>query len=320
MRRQSLLGDAVSHAALPGIGIAFLLTGSKTPLILIIGAGLAGWLATALVLAITKTSRVKYDGALALMLSVFFGVGLVILTLIQKMPDASQAGLDSFLFGQAASLVEQDVHTMGAIGGVALLILGLFWKEFKLTSFDAGFAQSLHLPVRWLDLALTTLLVVAIVIGLQAVGVVLMSAMIIAPAVAARQWTDRLGRMVGISMGLGAASGVSGALISASATRLPTGPTIVLCATALVLVSIVLAPKRGLLSEWVRRAVRSRRLRGEAILLHLYRMASQHSETRHPHSESALAAMMPTAPRVHRQLDALQERGWVTQAGPQCGP
>ena len=215
LRRQSLLGDAISHAALPGIALAFLLTGSKLPLVLMLGAALAGWLATLLVMAVVSTTRIKYDSALGLMLSVFFGFGLVLLTFIQKLPNANQAGLDTFLFGQAAALVQRDVVTMAGLGGVALLAMGCFWKEFKLLSFDAEFGKSLGFPVRWLDVGLTTLLVIAIVIGLQTVGVVLMSAMIIAPPAAARQWTDRLGLMVMLSMLFGALAGVSGALLSA---------------------------------------------------------------------------------------------------------
>ena len=252
LRRQSLLGDAISHAALPGIALAFLLTGSKTPLILVFGAALAGWVGTLLILSIVKLTRIKYDSALGLVLSTFFGFGLVLHTLIQRNGNANQAGLDTFLFGQAASLLERDVLTMGILGGIALLIMSLFWKELKLLVFDEGFATSIGLPVRALDILLTSLLTVAIVLGLQAVGAVLMSAMLVAPAVAARQWTNRLGYMVLIAALFGAIAGVSGTLLSSSASRLPTGPTIVLCATLFVGLSFALAPNRGLVWHWVR--------------------------------------------------------------------
>lgn len=252
LRRQSLLGDAISHAALPGIALAFLLTGSKTPLILVFGAALAGWVGTLLILSIVKLTRIKYDSALGLVLSTFFGFGLVLHTLIQRNGNANQAGLDTFLFGQAASLLERDVLTMGILGGIALLIMSLFWKELKLLVFDEGFATSIGLPVRALDILLTSLLTVAIVLGLQAVGAVLMSAMLVAPAVAARQWTDRLGHMVLLAALFGAIAGVSGTLLSSSASRLPTGPTIVLCATLFVGLSFALAPNRGLVWHWVR--------------------------------------------------------------------
>ena len=245
LRKQSLLGDAISHAALPGIGLAFLLTGTKSSLILVLGAALAGWCGTLVIMAITSTSRIKYDSALGLVLSVFFGAGLVILTIIQKMPNANQAGLDAFLFGQAAALVERDILTMAVIGSLTLLVVAMFWKEFKLLAFNPDFGRALGLPMRKMDILLTGLLVVAIVSGLQMVGVVLMSAMIIAPAAAARQWTNRLAPMTLISMGFGALAGIGGALVSTSGAKLPTGPVIVLCISAVVVFSVLFAPNRG---------------------------------------------------------------------------
>lgn len=256
LRGQSLIGDAMSHAALPGIAVAYLVTQSKLPLVLMAGAAGTGWLATLAVMAIVRRSRVKYDGALALVLSVFFGIGLVLLTYIQGQPDAGQAGLDTFLFGQAAALITSDVITMAGLGAVALAGVGLFWKEFKLLAFDEAFGKSLGFPMRAIDVGLTTLTVIAIVIGLQAVGVVLMSAMIVAPAAAARQWTDRLGVMMGLSTAFGAMAGVAGALLSSATANLPTGPTIVLCATVIVAVSMLLAPHRGLVFRWYRRRQR----------------------------------------------------------------
>ena len=252
LRRQSLLGDAISHAALPGVAIAFLLTGSKTPLILVLGAALAGWLGTLLILSIVRLTRIKYDSALGIVLSTFFGFGLVLHTLIQRTGNANQAGLDTFLFGQAATVLESDVLTIGILGGVAIIIMLVFWKELKLLVFDEGFAASLGFPIRVLDILLTSLLVIAIVLGLQAVGAVLMSAMLVAPAVAARQWTNKLSLMMFLAACFGALAGVSGTIISSSASRIPTGPTIVLCATVVVGLSIAFAPNRGLLWDWLR--------------------------------------------------------------------
>jgi manganese/zinc/iron transport system permease protein len=252
LRKQSLIGDAISHAALPGIVLAFIIFRSKAPLFLMMGAILAGWAGTIVVMAIVQNTRIKQDSALGFVLSVFFGFGLVLLTFVQRLPDARQAGLDRFLFGQAATMLEADVITMAALGGVALLLMGLFWKEFKLLSFDVEFGASLGLPMRALDVLLTSLLVVAIVIGLQSVGVVLMSAMVVAPAAAARQWTDRLGWMVLLSATFGALSGISGVLVSSLLPRLSTGPTIVLSISLIVVVSLLLAPQRGLFWGWVR--------------------------------------------------------------------
>jgi manganese/zinc/iron transport system permease protein len=311
LRKQSLLGDAISHAALPGIALAFLLTGSKATIVLLLGAAAAGWVGTLLVTNIVKNTRVKYDSALGLVLSVFFGIGLVLLTYIQRMPVASQAGLDTFLFGQAATLLARDVATIGILGSVVLLIVLAVWKEFKLLCFDPDFALSLGFPIRWLDVLLITLLVTSIVIGLQTVGVVLMSAMVVAPAAAARQWTDRLGAMVAISAFFGALAGAGGALVSSLTARLPAGPTIVLCLTAIVLVSLLAAPNRGVVWKWARERVNRNLLQTEAVLADLYVLAMRHEDLGHGHPISVLRTMSIGHGGVDRSLEVLRERGLV---------
>jgi manganese/zinc/iron transport system permease protein len=317
LRKQSLLGDAISHAALPGIALAFLLTGSKATIVLLLGAATAGWVGTLLVMNIVKNTRVKYDSALGLVLSVFFGIGLVLLTYIQRMPVASQAGLDTFLFGQAATLLARDVATIGILGSAVLLIVLVVWKEFKLLCFDPDFALSLGFPIRGLDVLLITLLVTSIVIGLQTVGVVLMSAMVVAPAAAARQWTDRLGVMVAISAFFGALAGVGGALVSSLTARLPAGPTIVLCLTAIVLVSLLAAPNRGVVWKWARERVNRNLLQTEAVLADLYVLAMRHEDPGHGHPISVLRTMSIGHGGVDRSLEVLRERGLVrlTDAG-----
>lgn len=261
LRRQSLLGDAISHAALPGIVIAFMLTGSKAPVVLVLGAAIAGWLGTLLVMTIVARTRLPEDSALGIVLSVFFGFGLVLLTFVQQQPDAAQAGLDRFLFGQAATLLASDVVVLVALGGIALAAVFVFWKEFKLLSFDREFGVSLGYRMHVVDILLTSFLVLAIVIGLQTVGVVLMSAMVVAPAVAARQWTDSLRTMVIGAALFGACAGVTGSVASAITPDLPTGPSVVLAASALVLLSMTFAPRRGLVWGWIRH----RRNRGRIV-------------------------------------------------------
>jgi manganese/zinc/iron transport system permease protein len=304
----------MSHAALPGVVIAFLLTRSKAPLVLILGATLAGWLATLWMMNIVKHTRIKEDSALGMVLSVFFGLGLVLLTFTQRLPDARQAGLDHCLFGQAAALLASDVITMALIGGITLLLMAIFWKEFKLLSFDREFGASLGFPMGWLDVLLTTLLVVAIVIGLQAVGVILMSAMVVAPAAAARQWTDRLGVMVALAALFGAVSGVAGVVISSSARGLSTGPMVVLCASAIVLSSLLLAPNRGLVWNWVRRQRSRRQLRLDAVLNDMYTLAVQHDDLQHAHSIGVLRAMNEGAGGVRRSLETLERQGLVQES------
>ena len=252
LRRQSLQGDAVAHAALPGVAAAFLL-GGRAPLALVFGGAVAGWLAMLIVAQISRRSRVPFDSALAGVLAVFFGLGLVLFTYIQRnVRGAALTPLERYLFGQAALIGVPDLWLIGGFGAGALLLVAAFWKPLKVVSFDPAFAVGLGMPVRAIELLLTTLTVVAVVIGLKAVGVVLMTALLIAPCVAARQCTNRLGRVVVLAGLFGALAGASGTVAShllsyqfPKAGSVPTGPTIVLCATALVLLSLVFGPARG---------------------------------------------------------------------------
>jgi manganese/zinc/iron transport system permease protein len=267
LRRQGLLGDTLSHAALPGICIAFLLTGAKEQIVLLLGAGIAGWVGTMLLLAIVRRTVLSEDAALGIVLSTFFGFGVLLLTYINQRDDANQAGLDKYLFGQAAALVERDVFTFAVLGGTALFLVLLFYKEFKLLTFDPEFAGSLGFGTTRLSVLLTSLIVVAVVIGLQTVGVVLMAAMLIGPAAAARQWTNRLGAMIVLSAAFGAIAGVTGALLSFTEEGLPTGPTIVLAVTVIVFASLAFAPARGLVWDWWRRRRQRRDLAVQVSML-----------------------------------------------------
>ncbi|TCL56276.1 manganese/zinc/iron transport system permease protein [Kineothrix alysoides] len=254
LRKQSLLGDGISHSALPGVVMAFVLLGSKNTEILLLGALISGLLATLFIVSIVRYTRVKFDSALALVMSVFFGLGLVMLTYVQKIPNSNQAGLKRFIFGQASTLLQRDIILMVICGLILLALVLLFWKEFKLFTFDADFAQSLGFSPKRLNLLLSFMIVLAIIIGLQAVGVILMSAMLITPAVAARQWTNKLWIMVMLSALFGAVSGIIGTAASSLVPKLPTGPAIVICISAIVVISVLFAPGRGILHRiYVRR-------------------------------------------------------------------
>lgn len=319
LKRQSLLGDAISHAALPGLALAFLLTRSAAPLVLLFGAMLAGWVSMLLFFGIVRSSRIKEDTALGIVMSVMFGLGVALLGYIKgNVPGASQAGLQKFLFGHAATMLSEDVWAMVLLGGVAGVLLLAFWKEFKLLTFDPEFGRTLGLRLDVVELLLSALLVLAIVIGLQAVGVVLMSALLVAPATAARQWTNRLGRVVLLAMVCGALAGVGGSLFSSyfsqPGRRLPTGPTIVLVASALVLVSLIMAPARGLLWNWLRQRSQRRQIRLEAVLGDLYALSAQHDHRAHAHALAVLQAMGAGRGDVPRSLEQLAQRGWARRA------
>ncbi|MGF1504117.1 MAG: metal ABC transporter permease [Chloroflexi bacterium] len=312
LRRQSLMGDAMSHAALPGIVLIFMLTGLRSPAVLLAGAFVASWLGALLVSVTTQETRLKQDSALGIVLAVFFGFGMVLLSWVQRNIRGPQAGLDQYLFGQAAALVQRDVVVMGVVGGVVLLLVVLFWKELKLFTFDPDFAATIGLPVRLLDILLTTLIVTGIVVGLQMVGVVLMAAMLVAPAAAARQWTDRFDVMVILSAVFGALAGMAGALISSTARGLSTGPVIVLTASAVTLISLLLAPNRGLIWDWIRRRRANRKLGAERVLEAMAIMASNHNKLTYPHSTEAIQAALPRY-NVPDSLRDLKSRGFVTE-------
>lgn len=261
LRRQGLYGDALAHATLPGVAAAFLLTGTQVPLVLLSGAAASAGLGAWLVVAVVGATRIKQDAALGIVLSVFFGFGTVLLTHLAGTAGAGQSGLDSFIFGQAATIVAADVVTTATLAALALAVVALLFKEFTLLAFDPVFAASTGYRVGRLNALLTGLVVVAIIVGIRTVGVVLVAAMLITPAVAARQWTDRLGVMIWVSMLVGATSGVVGALVSASDTGLPTGPLVVLIATALLALSLLLGTRHGIV--WDR--LRARRHRRSAL-------------------------------------------------------
>ncbi len=308
LRKQSLLGDAISHAALPGIAIAFLITGTKDSNILLIGALVSGLIGTFWIRGIITKTHLKTDTALGLILSLFFGFGMLLLTFIQKQPNANQAGLDKYLFGQAATLVISDVVLMLIVTSVSLVILLLFWKEFKILLFDADYTKTLGFNTKAIDVMITFFIVLAIVIGLQTVGVVLMSAMLLAPAAAARQWTNSLSVMLFLAAIFGMFSGVFGTAISASQDNLSTGPVIVLVAAVFVLVSFVFSPGRGLLFREIRFRQNRRDLKLKKTLQLMYDIAKTHENISHPH---AIMILNDFQGFTRGTLRKLEERQWI---------
>lgn len=315
VRKESLLGDAVSHAALPGIAIAFILTQTKSSELLLLGAFISGLIATYLVYSIVKNSRIKFDSALALILSVFFGFGMVLLTYIQKTPNANQAGLESFIFGQASSLLKKDVQIMAVMGLILIILVVVFWKEFKLVSFDLEFAQTLGFSTNKITMILFVMMVTTIVLGLQTVGVILMSAMLTSPGVAARQWTDKMSVMVILSAIFGAISGFVGTLLSSIIPRMPTGPIIVIVLSAIVLLSISFAPKRGLIWRQIRNRKNQRDINIDQILINLYNLALNHENIEHSHDLFIIEPQKGQTKKSRRELkntlENLCQRGLV---------
>lgn len=308
LRKQSLLGDAISHAALPGIALAFLITGAKDTGVLLLGALASGLVGTFWIRAIITKTHLKTDTAMGLILSTFFGFGMLLLTYIQKLPNANQAGLDKYLFGQAATLVESDVKILIIVTAISLFVLFLFWKEFKILLFDAEYSKTLGFNTKFIDILITFLIVMAIVLGLQTVGVVLMSAILLAPAAAARQWTNNLSTMLILAAIIGAFSGVFGTAISASQNNLATGPVIVLVAGSFVLFSFIFSPNRGLLFRQIRLHKSRTNLRLLKTLQFMYEIAQDHETISHPH---AIRILNNFQGYTRGSLKKLEDEGWI---------
>lgn len=304
LRKQSLLGDAISHASLPGIAIVFLVLGVKDNNGLLLGALLSGLVSAIFIKGIISKTHLKSDTALGVVLSTFFGFGMLLLTYIQKLPNANQSGLEKYLFGQAATLLASDVWLMSAISGIALLVVVLFWKEFKMVLFDADYTKTLGFHVKFIDTLMTSFIVIAIVMGLQTVGVVLMSAMLLAPAAAARQWTNSLSKMVMLAGLFGATSGVLGTAISASANNLSTGPVIVLIATLFVMISFVFSPIRGLLFRQIKLWKNRNDLKLMKTLLFMYNLVKNHDDVSHPHKIQLLNNFQGYTRKILKSLES----------------
>jgi ABC-type Mn2+/Zn2+ transport system permease subunit/Mn-dependent DtxR family transcriptional regulator len=270
VRKMALVGDALSHAVLPGVAIGFLWNMSKDPLAIFIGATIAGLLGTVVVHAIKQTTHLKEDTALGLVLAVFFAVGICLLTIIQRLPTGNKSGIDKFLFGQAAAIGLNDLKLMAIVTALSVIAIWVAYKEFLVTSFDNGFAHTVGVPVQVFHYGLMLLVAFAVVIALQAVGVVLVSAMLITPAAAAYLLTDRMHRMLWLASLFGLIAGAAGAFFSFLGPNLPTGPFMVLGATAVFALAFVFGPRHGVFTRWLRQRSRSARTQRENTLKSIY--------------------------------------------------
>ncbi|GAB2536634.1 metal ABC transporter permease [Gracilibacillus alcaliphilus] len=246
-KRQNLMSDALSHAALPGVVIAFLIIGEKNLLILVIGAAATSLVGALLIQWVTTSSRITEDTAMGIVLSVFYGFGVMLLSIANRSAGGNQSGLNNFIYGQAAAMVRSDVITMIVLAGFVIFLIAVIFKEWKLYLFDAGFAQGLGRSIKGMNTLYTIILVITIVIGIQAVGVILMAAMLIIPAVSSRYWTHSFKSMIWLSGIFGGMAGALGTWISATGSGLPTGPFIVIVSAGLFLIALLFGKEKGLI-------------------------------------------------------------------------
>ncbi|MDG2199559.1 MAG: iron chelate uptake ABC transporter family permease subunit [Phycisphaerales bacterium] len=270
LRRRALTSDAISHATLPGIAVAFMVMvafglAGKSLLGLLLGAYVAGLLAMVAIVLIQRTTRLKDDAAIGIVLSVFFGFGICLLSLVQQMPDGNAAGLERFIFGKAATMLPGDTRLIGFTSlGVILLVI-VFFKELAVLCFDESWAAARGWPVLALDFLLTGLVALVTVLAIQSVGLVLAIALLIIPPSTALLWSHRLPVVVIASALIGGFSAWLGAMLSASVARMPTGPVIVLVCAALFFVSLFIG-RRGVVPRWLSRRTLSRRVDRQHVL------------------------------------------------------
>jgi manganese/zinc/iron transport system permease protein len=271
LRKRALVGDAISHATLPGIALAFIVAtvlgySGKTLPILLGGATISGVCGLALVLLMRRVTRIKEDAALGIVLSVLFGLGVVLLSAAQRMSDGNSAGLESFIYGKTASMIASDAWLILVSAAFVLVGCLLLFKELRLLCFDEGYAASQGWAVLLLDIAMMAMVVVVTVVGLQAVGLVLIIAFLIIPAAGARFWTERLSRMVLFSALAGGLSGLAGALTSAVVPDVPSGATIVIVSAIIFFFSMLFGSSRGVVVRMRRRLAMGRRVRRQHLL------------------------------------------------------
>ncbi|MEY4566507.1 MAG: hypothetical protein RLY14_1477 [Planctomycetota bacterium] len=283
LRKRALLGDAISHATLPGVAIAFLLSvwqggsGKSLPLLLV-GAALSGLIGGLAVLMLRQFRRIKEDTALGVVLSLFFGIGLMLLTLIQQIPQGHAAGLEGFIYGKTASMISSDALLIAAATGLVLMITILLYRPLQLLCFDEGFAKSQGWPVVLLDALLMTIVVIVTIVGLQAVGLILMISLLVVPAASSRFWTDQLPRMIPLSAFIATLSCITGATLSAIIPRIPSGAAVVLVAVFCFLISLTFGKVRGVFWLWLREKKLRRSYDREHILRDLYELLELHHE------------------------------------------
>ncbi|MEQ8518809.1 MAG: iron chelate uptake ABC transporter family permease subunit [Cytophagales bacterium] len=312
LKKKSLIGDAVAHSVLPGICLAFIISGNKDPLWIIMGAFISGWISILSIDFITNNSRIKEDTAIGLVLSVFFGFGIMLFVAIQHSGNPNQSGLNNFLFGNAASLIGKDLITFSALSLLLVFIVFIFYKEFKLMTFDRQYARTIGLPLKLMEFILSTLTVLAIVAGIQAIGVVLMAAMLITPAAAAKFWTDRLFYMLILAALFASLSSFAGAVISFMAPAMPTGPWIVVVISLIAMLSFFIAPGKGIINKWWRKRQNQLKILEENILKTFYLLGESGAEAQNGRSIEDLNKRRPWKKAVlMKGLSRLKNQGFL---------
>ncbi len=318
LRKQSLIGDAVAHGVLPGICLSFLLFENKNIYVLLWGASLTAWLSIATIQFIYNRSKIDKDTSMGIILSVFFGFGIVLLTIIQGKSASAQAGLDKFIFGKAASMIDTDVITIVIISVFIIITIILLYKNLVIVSFDENFAKTIGLKVGLFKFILTMMTVLVIVIGIQSVGIVLISALLITPPVTARFWTNKLNFMILIACIFSIISGFGGTYISYTYENMPTGPWIVVFMSIFAFISFAVAPQKGFISKLYNDFLNKRKIEDENILKTMYALIED-NPTENYSLQSILKKKMQNPMRAKNTINRLCNQGFITKVNEHLG-
>ena len=275
LRKKTLIADAISHSVLPGICLGFMFAGTKDPIVLLTGALVIGWISVWLIDYLSSTTKLSADTAIALVSTLFFAIGSVLLSVISKSQNAEQTGLKNFLFGKAATMTTFDVEVFTVVSIAIFVLVILFFKPFQLVCFNHEFAKSIGVKVKSMEFLLSTLTVMTVAIGIQAVGVVLMSALLIAPAASARYWTNRLPIMIFLAALFGTFSSVIGVMLSTMKNNMPTGPWIVFSLFTFTLFTLLFAPHKGWFSIKRRNLSNHKKITEENLLKTFYQLKEE---------------------------------------------
>jgi manganese/zinc/iron transport system permease protein len=280
LRKRALTADALSHATLPGITVAFMVMVAlgmqgKSIFGLMIGAFVFGCIGVLLILGIRRTTRLKDDAAIGIVLSVLFGLGLCLLRLATEMPSGNAAGLNGFIFGKASSMIASDTKLIAAVAICTGIIVAALRKEFTALCFDENFGEVQGWPILRLDIALMSLVAIVTVISLQSVGLVLAVAMLIVPAASARYWCTKIGSLLIVSALIGCLGGWLGGVVSALVPRMPTGPVIVLVCGGWFVFSFIFGPINGIVARQWKVWRLNRRVALQHILRAMYEVSSE---------------------------------------------
>ncbi len=269
--KKALLGDAISHAVLPGICLGFVFAGEKNPVYIVSGAFLSGAIATFASSWLKRNTKLSEDTIIATILSVFFGFGIVLLTALQKSGNPEVAGLNSFIFGNAIGISESDLMLYGGLSLVIIVVLTVALKEFRLMVFDPEFGRAIGFPMKSISFLFNVLMILAVVIGIQAIGVVLMAALLITPGAAARFWTDRLNPLLILAALFSVLSGILGTYVSFVIPQMPTGPWVVVFLSLFALISFLVSPKSGIIFRYFARKKYLRKTHRDHLMKALYK-------------------------------------------------